>query len=93
MFFYLPRIVGDQLLDGTLHLGLGLCYTITQMLGAETHFSPPPPRLILRGLTPSGSSAYVYNNCFIIICSSFTFDAKVIFLSTVDRVARGCTRF
>ena len=31
--YYLPRLVGDQFLIGTLHLCLGLCCIITQMLG------------------------------------------------------------
>ena len=36
LYCYLLRIVGDPCLIGTLPLGLGLCCTINQMLGAET---------------------------------------------------------
>ena len=38
---YLHRIVDDQFVIGTLHLGLGLCYTIAQMLGGAEHSTAP----------------------------------------------------
>ena len=38
---YLHRIVDEEILIATLHQCIGLCCTITHMLGDETQFSPP----------------------------------------------------